>query len=132
MLPVPFELILEGDNSITTTSGYGIALPKDEGKEGMKALSIRGSGSLTINAGREGIWTDGSLTVDGVNLTVTYGFASGLLTEYGDIVIQNGSQTDSGNGLVSEYRNVGCHSSANAQNEHFSHNFSFAAKRSKP
>ncbi len=88
-MPVPFELVLEGDNRITA-AGSGILLP-DAAHSGTYDLNISGSGSLTIDSRQFGILTDGTVTLDGAELTVTYGFASGILTEYGNIVIQNGS-----------------------------------------
>lgn len=87
---VPFELVLEGDNRITS-QGRGIFLT-DSSNSGTRNLTVRGTGSLTIDSQREGIRADGAVTLDAVNLEVTYGFASGIITEYGDIVIQNGSR----------------------------------------
>lgn len=87
---VPFELVLEGENRITS-QGRGIFLT-DSNNSGTRTLNVRGTGSLTIDSQMEGIRTDGAVTLDAVNLTVTYGFASGIITEYGDIVIQNGSR----------------------------------------
>lgn len=98
---VPFELVLEGENRITS-QGRGIFLT-DSSHSGTRNLSVRGTGSLTIDSQREGIYADGAVTLDAVNLTVTYGFASGIITEYGDIVIQNGSRVTlkSGAGITS-------------------------------
>ena len=87
---VPFGLVLEGENRITS-QGRGIFLT-DSNNSGTRTLNVRGTGSLTIDSQMEGIRTDGAVTLDAVNLTVTYVFASGIITEYGDIVIQNGSR----------------------------------------
>ncbi len=104
---VPFELILEGENRITS-QGRGIFLT-DSNNSGTRNLSVRGTGSLTIDSQMEGIRTDGAVTLDAVNLTVTYGFASGIITEYGDIVIQNGSRVTlkSGAGIAISSAAVG-------------------------
>ncbi len=89
-MPVPFELVLEGDNRITA-SGAGIFLP-DSNHSGQRGLTIGGSGSLTINSERQGIYADGGIEIDGADVTITYGFASGIISEYSDIVIQNGAR----------------------------------------
>lgn len=104
---VPFELVLEGENRITS-QGRGIFL-SDSIHSSTLNLSIRGTGSLTIDSQMEGIRTDGAVTLDAVNLTVTYGFASGIITEYGDIVIQNGSRVTlkSGAGIATSSAAVG-------------------------
>ena len=104
---VPFELVLEGENRITS-QGRGIFLTGSS-NSGTRNLSVRGTGSLTIDSQMEGIRTDGAVTLDAVNLTVTYGFASGIITEYGDIVIQNGSRVTlkSGAGIAISSAAVG-------------------------
>lgn len=87
---VPFELVLEGENRITSR-GHGIFLT-DASNSGTHELTIHGTGSLAIDSQMEGIRAKGAVTLDAANLTVTYGFASGILTDAGGIVIQNGSR----------------------------------------
>lgn len=89
-MSVPFELVLEGENKITA-SGYGIFLADSSNSSSLN-LTIRGSGSLTIDSGQHGIIAHGKLLADAAQLTVTYGFGAGIMSDYGDVVIQNGSR----------------------------------------
>ena len=90
---VPVNIIVEGDNRITSGS-IGIRALRQQGTNPPAVdVSLSGTGSLKITSQGDGILTDGNITADTVRLEVAYGAASktarGIGTTGGDIVLKN-------------------------------------------
>ena len=90
---VPVNIIVEGDNRITSGS-IGIRALRQQGTNPPAVdASLSGTGSLKITSQGDGILADGNITADTARLEVVYGAASktarGIGTTGGDIVLKN-------------------------------------------
>ncbi|MBC5744054.1 Ig-like domain-containing protein [Lachnospiraceae bacterium MD308] len=90
---VPVNIIVEGDNRITSGDIGICALNRQTEVPPAMNVNLSGTGSLTINSQGNGIQTVDDITVDTVRLEVIYGAASsaarGIATTGGDIVLKN-------------------------------------------
>ena len=112
VLPLSFTLVLEGDNTITTTeegqyddpTGANCGVLSRINPDRTPSLTIKGPGSLTVNAARWGIHTSqkGTLTIqDGADVTVTSNsIQAGVRSDEGDIIVKDSklSITEKGSG----------------------------------
>lgn len=90
---VPVNIIVEGDNRITSSS-IGIRALRQQGANPQAMdVSLSGTGSLKITSQGDGILTDGNITAGIARLEIIYGAESetarGIATTGGDIVLKN-------------------------------------------
>ena len=91
------KIVLEGNNSITSTDFYGIFIDKDTNHR--PTLEFTGDGSLVVTSkSSSGISCSGNITIDGCKITATTqaddtgGFCSGIFAGQ-NLIIKNATVT---------------------------------------